>query len=359
VTGAAEVRSIAFYLPQYHPIPENDEWWGVGFTEWTNVRRGRRRFRSHHQPHVPGELGYYDLREPEIRERQADLARTHGVHGFAYYHYWFTGREILQQPLSEVVRSGQPDFPFCVAWANENWTRAWDGGTSQILLAQDYSREDDLAHIRRLQDVLTDPRYITYDGKPLLLVYRAGLLPEPRATTDLWRAEVESWGLPGLYLARMESLYGETGDPTALGFDAAVDFQPKWRLASSRPKRVWEELTTRLGRSYTATSYDAVVRAALRTPVPSYLRWPCVTPMWDNSVRRRKGAFVIKRSTPEKFGRWVAADVERLRATHGGDADRPLLFVNAWNEWGEGCHLEPDERWARAYLEAHARAVAS
>src|SRR5215467_8332153 len=176
------VRLIAFYLPQFHPISGNDQWWGKGFTEWRNVVRGRPLFPGHYQPHLPADLGFYDLRVPEIRQAQADLAQEYGIHGFCYYHYWFNGRRLLQRPFEEILASGKPDFPFCLCWANENWTRTWDGGDDQILLAQNYSDEDDLTHIKSLIPAFRDKRYIRVNGKPVLLVYRTTSLPNPSET---------------------------------------------------------------------------------------------------------------------------------------------------------------------------------
>ncbi|MDA8086785.1 MAG: glycoside hydrolase family 99-like domain-containing protein, partial [Nitrospiraceae bacterium] len=202
-------KLIAFYLPQYHPIPENDSAWGKGFTEWTNVAKAKPLFPGHYQPHLPADLGFYDLRLAETREAQADLARQYGIYGFCYYHYWFKGRTPLGRPLQEVLASGRPDFPFCLCWANERWTRAWDGGMNDVLIDQNYSREDDIDHIRWLCNIFRDSRYIKVKGKPLLLVYKSADLPDPGGTAALWRKEAERLGLPGLYLCRVESFGNE------------------------------------------------------------------------------------------------------------------------------------------------------
>src|SRR5581483_6181227 len=193
-------RVISFYLPQYHPTAYNDAWWGKGFTEWTNVAKAKPHFPGQYQPHVPAELGYYDLRSADVREAQVALARAYGVYGFCFYHYWFSGRRLLDEPLNAMLASGKPDFPFCICWANENWTRAWDGKSRQILVEQRYSAEDDMAHIRHLIPTLCDPRYIRIAGKPLVLIYRVELLPDSRTTATIWRDEALRAGLPGLFL---------------------------------------------------------------------------------------------------------------------------------------------------------------
>ena len=226
---------IAFYLPQFYPTPYNDEWWGKGFTEWTNVVKARPRFKDHYQPHLPADLGFYDLRVPEVREAQAAMAKEYGVHGFCYYHYWFNGRRILERPLDEVLASGKPNFPFCICWANENWSRTWEGRKDSTLLEQHYSAEDDLEHIRHLLPLLSDPRYIRVEGKPLVLIYRVELLPDARRTAETWRREAEKARLGGLFLVNVESNHRvDASSPEWFGFDACVRFQPNhhgFRLA--------------------------------------------------------------------------------------------------------------------------------
>jgi len=219
------VKAIAFYLPQFHPVPENDAWWGKGFTEWTNVTKARPRFPGHYQPHLPADLGFYDLRLPEARAAQAALAKEYGIFGFCYYHYWFNGRRLLERPFNEVLASGQPDFPFCLCWANENWTRVWDGGNNEILLKQQYSSDDDQAHIESLITAFQDERYIRIDDKPIFLVYRTKFLPDPARTAAIWRAAAKRAGLRDLFLIRVEN-FGDFTDPTLIGFDAAVEFAP-------------------------------------------------------------------------------------------------------------------------------------
>ena len=198
-----KIRPIAIYLPQYHPVKENDEWWGKGFTEWTNVVKAKPLYDGHYQPHIPADLGFYDLRLEETRKAQAALAKEYGIHGFCYYHYWFNGKRILERPFQEVFDSGKPDFPFMLCWANENWTRVWDGSENEVLLKQNYNEEDDRAHIRSLIPYFKDKRYIKVDGKPFFIIYKSSDLPDIERTINVWREEAKLEGLE-LYICRME-----------------------------------------------------------------------------------------------------------------------------------------------------------
>jgi lipopolysaccharide biosynthesis protein len=349
-------RLLAFYLPQYHPIPENDRWWGTGFTEWANVAEARPLFQGHEQPRIPADLGFYDLRSAEVREAQAQLARDYGISGFCYYHYWFNGRRLLGRPLDEVLATGRPDFPFCLCWANENWTRVWDGGSGDVLMRQNYSEADDRQHIRWLALAFRDRRYIRIDGRPLLLISRASILPDPARTMAIWRQEARRLGVDEPYLCRVESFPDERGDPTALGFDAAVEFQPDW-VNLGRPARrtkPWTALrrlgiTNREYGKHRIHEYGDVVDRMLRRPSPSYRRYPCVIPSWDNTPRRKRHGVILRGSTPELYERWLR---ETIEAVESAPAVEPLVFINAWNEWGEGANLEPSRRWGREYLEA-------
>jgi hypothetical protein len=358
------VRPIAFYLPQYHPIPENDSWWGEGFTEWTNVSKARPRFSKHYQPHVPADLGFYDLRLPEARQAQADLAREYGIYGFCYYSYWFNGKRLLSRPFDEVLASGEPDFPFCLCWANENWTRVWNGLDKDILIEQSYSEEDDRQHIRWLANAFRDKRYIKVGDRPLFLVYRARSIPDPVKTTSIWRDEARKLGFKELYLCRVESFAEEREPPACLGFDASVEFQPDWSSFPAltpplRRSRVWRRLTrwglsSKVYEQNDVYSYKRVANLMRRRDVPPYKRFPGVTPGWDNTPRREHGAIILKGSTPKLYCRWLKATLRRFEPYGPGEN---LVFINAWNEWAEGNHLEPDKRWGRAYLEATRRAL--
>jgi lipopolysaccharide biosynthesis protein len=362
VRELAGSMAVAFYLPQYHPIPENDEWWGPGFTEWANVARGRPQFRGHYQPRLPADLGFYDLRVPEVRDRQAALAADAGLGGFAYYHYWFNGRRLLERPVDEVLGTQRPDFPFMLVWANENWTRAWDGGERSILLAQSYSLADDLAHIRALRPALCDERYLCHDGKPVFAVYRSKRLPDPVATTDIWRREAELWGLPGLYLLRVESAADEFGDPRPLGFDAAVEFQPAWSrlgnpLWSFDVLRPLRKLSPRY--SHHVYAYEDVAERAMSATIPDYPRWPGVAPGFDNSARCKRNAYIFVRQSPQVYQNWLSQALRRSQdvAQRYEGSGRGVVFINAWNEWAEGNYLEPDDRFGHAFLDATKAAI--
>jgi len=342
------VRPIAFYLPQYHPIPENDAWWGRGFTEWASVVKGKPLFPGHYQPRLPADLGFYDLRLPEVRQAQAELAKEYGIYGFCYYHYWFNGKLLLDRPFREVLSSGEPDFPFCLCWANENWTRRWDGLDHQVLIAQRYNREDDREHIQWLAGAFRDRRYIRVDGRPLFLIYRVSQLRDPAQTAAIWREEARRMGIGELYLCTVESLRDDRIDPRRIGFDAAVEFQPDWVNLGPPVHRTAEHSVV--------YDYGSVVERMLQKPRPSYTRFPCVTPGWDNTPRRTREACILKDSTPERYEIWLRGVIDRFLPS---PPQEPLVFINAWNEWGEGAHLEPCRRWGRAYLTATRRALES
>jgi len=342
----ADVRAIAFYLPQFHPIPENDQWWGRGFTEWTNVTKARPNFEGHYQPHLPADLGFYDLRVPEAREQQAELAREYGVHGFCYYHYWYGGRRLLERPFNELLSSGRPDFPFCLCWANHNWTRRWDGAESEILIAQQYSDEDDRNFIRSLFPAFEDHRYIRVNDKPLLLVYQVTILPNAKQTAAIWRAEMKKAGLGEIYLCAVQS-HGNYIDPMHYEFDGAVEFPPHGLKVSnlkSQIANVNPDFEGFIG------DYMASASSMIHRPKPDYTRFKGVMPGWDNTARQQDAPQIFINSSPEAYEYWLGKAVEHM-ITYYRDGER-LVFINAWNEWSEGAHLEPDRRYGRRYLEA-------
>jgi hypothetical protein len=335
---------LAFYLPQFHHVPENDAWHGRGFTEWSVVARSKPLYTGHQQPDLPGELGFYDLRVPETRYLQARLAREHGITGFLYYHYWFGGRRMLGRPFKEVLESGHPDFPFALCWANESWYRRWQGTLDEMVLEQVFSEEDDVAHIRWLISCFKDPRYIRINGRPLLAVYRPHLLPDPNRTVQLWQHECAEAGVEPPWLVMFETGY-ESDDPARLGFDASAEFVPH-QLPQLMGKKPFQFGTDNSHRMY---GYEDVAAAYLNRPAVPWQRYPCVATAWDNSPRRQTGeALIVHNSTPESYGRWLSEAASRQSRSAGRNG---IVFVNAWNEWAEGAHLEPDVFWGRAYLE--------
>ncbi|HEV3241509.1 MAG TPA: glycoside hydrolase family 99-like domain-containing protein [Casimicrobiaceae bacterium] len=341
----SDVKLIAFYLPQFHPIPENDAWWGEGFTEWSNVRRARPNFVGHYQPHVAGELGYYDLSSPETRAAQAELARAHGIYGFCYYYYWFNGRRLLHRPLDEVVQSGEPDFPFCVCWANENWTRRWDGGNDEVLLAQSYTVDEERRFIDELLPLFADRRYIRVGDRPLLLVYRPGLLPDPARAFATYRDAARQAGCGELYLACVA--HPDTAAPEAWGFDATVEFPPHGLRAETLTDQVRKTNPAFAG---TVWDYISAAQQALSRPQPAHRQLRGVMTAWDNTPRLQNNGQIFVNSHPQNYGRWLAGVVAHARRAQ--DLAERIVFINAWNEWGEGCYLEPDAQFGRGYLEA-------
>jgi len=363
-------KLISFYLPQYHPIPENDEWWGEGFTEWRNVSQAQPRFHGHYQPHVPGKFGYYDLRLTEVRSLQAKAAAANGISGFCYYHYWFNGRMLLDRPFREVLESGTPDFPFCLCWANENWTRAWDGLDRQVLIRQDYTESDAEAHIKWFINAFSDPRYIKISGKPLLLIYRPDHILDTVNTIKLWRDMVKIAGFPDLYLCAVKNGYVDLTDAKILsmGYDALVDFQPNridfpppagskqfaYRAARKwLPNGIYQWLKTSSS-AVNIVNYQAMVKGLIRKKWPrEYKKFPCVFPSWDNSARR-KTPTVIQNLDPSSYGEWLKASLANVDSYPD---EEKIVFINAWNEWAEGCHLEPDLRLGSAFLEETRRLI--
>ena len=347
---AKRVRAIALYLPQFHPTPENDEWWGKGFTEWTNTAKATPMFRGHYQPHLPADLGFYDLRVPETREAQADLAGRHGIEGFCYYHYWFAGRRILERPFNEVLLSGTPDFPFCLCWANATWTGIWYGEANRVLIEQTYpGRADHQAHFRALLPAFKDPRYIRVDGKPVFLIFRPDLLPDAPAALALWRAMAVDAGLTGLHIAGMAFFH--EWNPAAHGFDARV-VQPAWpdtRWISRRQPLRWAQNKLRIWRGRpTNLSYKCFAEKELPTAAADDAWYPCLTHAWDNTPRSGCNGTVIDGAAPEAFRRTLDSAVAMLEHR---PPQRRLLFLKAWNEWAEGNHLEPDLRFGSGFLQ--------
>ncbi len=347
-----DARLIAMYLPQYHPIQENDKAWGKGFTEWTNVAKAKPLFPNHYQPHLPTELGFYDLRLDEVRKEQIELAKKYGIFGFCYYYYWFSGKSVLETPIIKLLQNKELNFPFCICWANENWTKKWDGHSEDIILQQEHRAEDDYNFIKELIPFFKDSRYITIDNKPILLIYRTELFPNIKQSSETWRRIARENGINDLYLIRVEG-FQKGIDPINIGFDAALEFAPDWTEMGTRIDMtgILDEET----KSLQIYDYRTLVKNMLAREKESYKLFRSVTPSWDNTARREKNATVFVNSSPELYKEWLAKTIMASSKVFNGDEN--IVFVNAWNEWAEGNHLEPDIKYGNKFLEATAEAL--
>ena len=364
-----KARVLAFYLPQFHPIPENDKWWGKGFTEWTNVGKAKEYFPGHYQPRVPADLGYYDLRVPETREAQAKLAQEYGIEGFVYWHYWFgNGKRLLERPFTEVLESGKPDFPFCLAWANESWHGFWHGlKTEKALIEQTYPGDDDyIAHFKAVLPAFKDRRYIRCHDKPVFFIYHYKQIPDAEHFISLWNRLAKENGLNGIYfVAQIQSVYSDADckkcieETKALGFDALnivnlVGFSGMpWWLRVLR-KIFFNRFLVNFHLMPDVRYY---CNEDLQSPVDGdNFVIPSVAPGWDHTPRTgRKGILLID-STPEKFQEITSIQIKKIQHK---PAEERFLTVKSWNEWAEGNYLEPDLKYGLKYLTALRNAVAA
>ena len=373
-----KARVIAFYLPQFHPIPENDQWWGKGFTEWNNVVQARPLFRGHYQPRIPADLGFYDLRLPEVREQQAALAREAGIEGFCYYHYWFGGgKQLLERPFNEVLQSGHPDFPFCLCWANHDWTnKTWKTGSSlkqdSMIMQMHYSFEDHEAHFKALLPAFRDQRYIKVDGKILFGIWAPRKFPEITRFIDLWQTLAKQHGLAGFHfvgytdnvrkvvrdeqgrrtfwdISQAASVYREILD---LGFDAVVS-SGLWRAQTLCKGRWRTVLSVLANQTFLPLSYRTDYAKTMKHYYVAEDSWenvyPTLLPQWDRSPRAGLKTNPLVNSTPALFQTTIeqALDIIKDKAS-----EHQILFLKAWNEWGEGNYVEPDQRFGHGYLQA-------
>lgn len=348
-------RLIAIHLPQFYPFVENDEWWGKGFTEWRNVAKATPRFKGHYQPHIPSDLGFYDLRLKECRLEQEKLAREYGIYGFCYYHYWFNGHLIMEKPVEAKLHNPDEDLPFMICWANEDWHRNWDGDNNKTLISHKYSREDDIEHFKYLLPYFKDDRYIKINGKPVFAIYRSTLIPDAEELVSFWKKLAKEEGLE-LYIIRFESLKRGKQYLTE-SMDASMEFQPQNLRDFERTFR--NRIMFRLnnykhdwlkGKRIIKYDYRDFVDYMCSLPVTlNYKSYPCVFPCWDNASRRvNQDITCFDHCDPNYFGKWVN-HVTSSFAPYSEEEN--LIFVNAWNEWAEGCHLEPDLKNGRSYLE--------
>ncbi len=337
-------RLIAFYLTQFHPTPENDRWWGKGFTEWTNVTKARPLFEGHFQPHLPADFGFYDLRVRETRHEQIRMAKQYGIDGFCYHYYWFSGTRILNGPLDDMLADPESDMPFCLCWANESWTRRWDAADHEVLIEQRYLPEDDLNFIKSLVPFFEDGRYIRVDGKPLLIVYRPQHLPDGRKSARVWRDHCRSVGLGEIHICA--ALTHGNREYVQYGFDSGVEFPPHNVRAGNvnRGIRFYDPFRGNV------MQYAEAARSCLDRDYGGGRVFRTVFPSWDNTARTGDRALVVVNGVPDNYEYWLAATIDRtLQSQVEGER---LVFINAWNEWAEGCHLEPDHRFGHGFLQA-------
>lgn len=347
----SEIKAIAIHLPQFHPIAENDGWWGKGFTEWTNVTKARPLFKNHNQPQLPADLGFYDLRLPETMEAQAVLAKQYGIYGFCYYHYWFNGKRILNRPVDDMLKSSKSDFPFMLFWANETWSRRWLGEEKEVLIKQTYSDEDDLKHAQWLcENAFFDSRYITISGRPAFVIYRPNDLPDYKKTIAIIKATAIKYGLKEPYFIASNS------HTQALeGFDKILNFEPQLGLLpdafNDKPsiKRWIRNVRTGINSS-TLKVYDyKKVKELMQSRKFNYSFFPCVFVNWDNTPRRGKKGIIFHNFHINPFKDSIRFAKNLIK---DNKADEKIIFINAWNEWAEGNHLEPDNRYGHEYLKA-------
>jgi lipopolysaccharide biosynthesis protein len=347
----SQCRLIAFYLPQFHPIPENDEWWGKGFTEWTNVAKAKPLFRGHYQPHVPADLGFYDLRVGETRVAQAEMAREHGIEGFCYYHYWFAGRRLLERPFNEVLKNGDPNFPFCLCWANQTWSGVWHGRPNETLIEQTYPGfADHREHFEALVKAFEDPRYIRVKDRPLFMIYQPWEIPSVEKVLDFWNELSVARGLSCPYFVGI--LFGDEQPPTNFDAFVATRLGPPSAVRSGgngMAGRLSRAFLKMIGRPRPKIyRYSDYVEEMFSEPPHDYFNYPCVVPNWDNTPRSGARGVVLHGSTPELFRVHLRKAINSVRER---EMEFRLVFVKSWNEWAEGNHLEPDLKFGRQFLE--------
>lgn len=349
--SAYPARFIAFYLPQFHAIAENDEWWGAGFTEWTNVTKALPRYEGHLQPRLPADLAFYDLSNADTLRAQAALAARAGVYGFCIHDYWFAGRKVLETPLRLLLENRDIPMRFCLNWANENWSRRWDGSEDHVLLEQRYDPADPTGYVRSILPALADDRYIRVDGRPLVMVYRPHIIPDAARMFDAWREFLAREGLGNPYLVMAQS-FGHL-DPRPFGLDAAAGFPPHGVDLLADNDRDFRHLFD-IGFAGRVRAYSFLAREMLARRTGGYTAFPGVCPGWDNEARKPGHSTGFYGATPERYGAWLAAAA--AQASERASPDERLVFINAWNEWAEGAVLEPDRHWGHAFS-AQTRAV--
>ena len=360
------MKIIAFYLPQFHQIPENDKWWGEGFTEWNNVRKAKPLFRGHCQPREPLNDNYYNILNSNVKKWQAKIAKEYGIYGFCYYHYWFNGKMLLEKPLEQTLISGEPDFPFCLSWANEPWTRRWDGRDNEVLMPQNYGDKEDWEnHFKYLLKYFLDKRYITIDGKPIFIIYRTSNIENCEQIMEYWERRAKDYGLKGIYF--IETLNSFQKMPYCKKSKGLIEFEPLYTASSDtsfyfRATRKLRKYSVKLFRdnnylSLNILNYNYVWSRILKRKNNfngKQLFLGAFTD-WDNTPRRGRNGIIFEGACPEKFERYLKMQIKRAKDNCGSE----FIFLNAWNEWAEGAYLEPDKKYGYGYLKAIKNALDS
>lgn len=348
------IKSIAIHLPQFHPCSENDEWWGKGFTEWTNVTKAKPLFKGHYQPHLPADLGFYDLRLEESRLAQEALAKEFGIYGFCYYHYWFNGKRLIHEPIDRKLENAKEDLPFMLCWANENWTRRWDGMDEEVLIKQDYSQNDNIEHIEFLcRTFFRDERYIKINNSPIFVIYRASIIPDIQKFIKTANEIAVNYGFPSIHFLCMDNFVDQ--DALNLGFQGAIHFHPDYRYFERKKESLLGKFLNKfkIKQSFLIKNhyqlYDKYVDDIINNDhIISTNIHPGITPGWDNTSRRKEGAIILDKSNPETFRKWLK---HILSDKSKPEDENKFLFINAWNEWAEGNHMEPCIKWGNKFLE--------
>ncbi len=362
------MKIIAFHLPQYHEVPENNEWWGPGFTEWTNTKKAKPLFCDHYQPREPYGERYYNLLDPSTRQWQADIAQKYGIYGFCYYHYWFCGKKLLEKPLEALLESPYPQIPFCLSWANHSWTKAWDGNNRQILIEQRYGDEVQWQeHFNYLFNFFSDKRYIQINNKPLFIIFNPANIEKCDEMLSLWNRMAIDKGLSGIHFVEMLTTYCNIHNSTM--FQGQIEFEPMYTIKYGIPflkvlqrplNRMIQDIISPLFPGYkekffNVMDYDYVWQKIITRKPQNSKRYLGAFVDWDNTARRGSKAFIINGATPEKFKKYLSTQLIRSKEILNQD----MMFINAWNEWAEGCYLEPDKKYGFKYLEAIKAALES
>ena len=364
-----KVRILAMYLPQYHPIPENDNCWGKGFTEWTNVAMAKPLFKGHYQPRIPADLGFYDLRVPEVREAQANLAEEAGIEGFMYWHYWLgNGKRLLERPFNEVLQSGKPDYPFCLGWANHTWSsKTWNarnkGGKRITIAEQTYPGEKDyIDHFYAVLPAFKDHRYITVHGKPFFLIYNVLEVPDLKNFMDIWQDLAKKNGLPGIHF--VGNVMGMRNEMRCLDiFNSGVDATAWGNFTKAMQKSsgnylsfVWKKFWSRIAHiSYERYNYKDIIKYVHNEYEKQDNVYPVIYPQMDRTPRAGRDAVMFYNSTPELFEKYLKDTIDIVEQKP--DEENRFIIINAWNEWGEGNYIEPDMKYGKGYLEAVRKAI--